>query len=472
MSNHFFKFTALVMLILSGLSSATNEPLIPKSKNDLDALTLKMQPNEKPVVVEHSWHLTTQQSKKVLGAQVGDVLWLDNFPQAINNADNSEKLYIKKPIKLTRYNIMAPGATIKHITASGGIKEISTPNLMTFSGTEAGVGLMVDSHTGDVTGLFNHMGVSMIIAGNLQTGLDFRQNNKGMALDATSQQCLTSIDNQPGDPLADIKRDLKSKSLMTKTRGTINYETIIAVDTDNEWMAGKSNNIGTATAYINSLFVNMNVFFERDTAMRLLIGDVILRTAADPYPTEPNIVLALTDFGEYWRVNNDPIDRDFAVLLSGQSIGSNSFSGIAWINQYCENGEVQNIGGGQTQTAGSYSVNRIGTNLSTGFTAQFLGHEIGHNLGSPHTHCYNPVVDSCYNDETNCYAGAVSCPAGGKGTIMSYCHFGAPEGADCGLNDEEFHPTVISLLDTRIALNSPSCIDPFGTDLIFEDGFE
>ncbi len=475
MSKSFLMFVSAIMLASAGIGQADQQRLLPSSHHSLDAINLKMQEETRAVSIEQSWNLSPQQSKQLLSAGLGQELWLDNFPQAIRTGgDTAEKSYIKKPIKLTRYNIMAPGANFQHL-GKHGLEKVSVDHLLTFSGTADGVGLMIDSRTGDVTGLHNHLGISMIISGNLQTGLDMRVNNKGMALDATSQQCLTSLDNQPADVLAELKTDLKSHSLVTKTRGAIDYEAVVAVDTDNEWMAGKGNSVATATAYINSLFVNMNVFFERDTAMRLLIGNVTLRTSPDPYPSEPNIVLALTDFGEYWRVNNDAIDRDFAVLLSGQSIPSNSFSGIAWINQYCENGTVQNIGGGQTQTAGSYSVNRIGSSLSTGFTAQFLGHEIGHNLGSPHTHCYSPEIDTCYNAEDDCYSGpVVSCPGGvgGKGTIMSYCHFGPPSGADCDLNDEEFHPTVISLLDTRIASNSPSCIAPFGFDLIFADDFE
>jgi hypothetical protein len=55
---------------------------------------------------------------------------------------------------------------------------------------------------------------------------------------------------------------------------------------------------------------------------------------------------------------------------------------------------------------------------------------------------------------------------------MSYCHFVGANGASCGTNNEDFHPTVITRLDSRMVANYPSCIQDLGSDIIFEDGFE
>ena len=55
---------------------------------------------------------------------------------------------------------------------------------------------------------------------------------------------------------------------------------------------------------------------------------------------------------------------------------------------------------------------------------------------------------------------------------MSYCNFGAPNGAGCGQNRLEFHPTVVSLFDSFIASHTPGCIDELGTAEIFADDFE
>lgn len=449
--------------------AADTEPTTHQSKpHQLNTHHISVEAKSRSVGVTQRWQPDPSLIQQWLKTPMGGSLSVATFPEVIKDLGDDVHVKSQQSITLTRYDIMAPGATITALTEQGPVK-LPHPDLLVFGDRTAGISLTLNPHNGQVSGLINQAGLSMVISGDLTQGIDFMPNDTGIPADQASQQCLTALSDQPGEPLLDLQLDMLSQNITPHIRGALDYETVVAVDTDNEWMAGKGNNTTTALNYIVALFNDMNVFYERDLSLRLLIGDVTFRIAADPYPTRSDIFDSLNDFGEHWRVNNDAIDRDFTVLLSGQNIANFSFSGIAWINQYCENGFLQ---AGGTQTVGSYSVNRIGSSLSTGFTAQFLGHELGHNMGSPHTHCYVPTVDQCYNGEAGCYAGAVSCPAGGSGTIMSYCHFGGANGADCGLNDDEFHPTVITLLDTRIVSNFPSCIQPLGSDIIFANGFE
>jgi len=374
--------------------------------------------------------------------------------------------------------LYAPGAKTYVINGSQRY-QLDLPRRQFFiaSNESIGISLMIDPQTQLVSGIINRYGTTLEIRGDLTTGLEFVNARKDGRTDENINYCGVQNEQQPHNPLADLNEVLSSQSVVENTLGSINFQTVVAIDTDNEWLAGFGNNTTNANNYIENVFMNMNVFYERDVSLRLLLGDVFLRVSPDPYTIQGNITNQLSEFGEFWRVNQDGVNRDFAMQFSGKDVPSNSFSGIAWVNQYCENGFQFNNGSGLV-TAGSYSINQIGSNLSEAFVSQFIGHELGHNLGSPHTHCYTPEIDQCFASEQGCYSGSVSCPAGGRGTIMSYCHFStASGGANCGISNEEFHPTVIGLFNTRINNNTPSCIAPFsggggGGDEIFNNGFE
>jgi hypothetical protein len=82
-----------------------------------------------------------------------------------------------------------------------------------------------------------------------------------------------------------------------------------------------------------------------------------------------------------------------------------------------------------------------------------VGHELGHNFGSHHTHCYSPPIDECFAGEGGCYGGETSCPAAGHGTLMSYCH----HKSGCG-KTQDFHPRVISHLENDMSYATGVCL--------------
>ncbi len=217
----------------------------------------------------------------------------------------------------------------------------------------------------------------------------------------------------------------------------------IAVDTDNEFMSLKfGDNTTTATNFIASLIASVSVVYERDTLVRLYQGTTFLRvsTTPDPYvqtgSDSAGRLAKLEEVSNVWNTTYAGVTRTVVAMLSGKET-SGGASGIAWITSaLC------------SKYYGT-SFNQLfvsGTTLSS-FETHVVAHEIGHNFGSPHTHCYTVPIDNCYNAQSGCYSGAASCPAAQtingvpnvKGTLMSYCHLLA----GCTATSV-FHPRTIT----------------------------
>jgi hypothetical protein len=233
------------------------------------------------------------------------------------------------------------------------------------------------------------------------------------------------------------------------------HSATIAVETDNELLNVKfGGNATTATNYIATLFAQMSVIYERDLLVRLLQGHTILRTGTtDPYTSIGTTVDKMMEFGNYWSANYSSVSRATAIMLSAR--GTAGAAGVAWIDVLCSksNGYAYN----QVFTSGtSVSVSEV----------MIVAHEIGHNFGSPHTHCYNPPLDNCYNTASGCYSGTKTCPVpttingvtGVTGTLMSYCHLG---GIACATHNV-FHPGTVALLQPKIQARVNTCIFPVG----------
>jgi len=235
-------------------------------------------------------------------------------------------------------------------------------------------------------------------------------------------------------------------------------EAVIAFDTDTELMQLKfGNNQAAALDYIADLVAAMNVMYERDLDVTLLQGDTILRVGSDPYNQNSGGAASaaeLSEFSSYWSAHYGNVDRALAAMLSGKSPSDYSASGIAWLGGLCSHSY-------------GYSFSKVFKIDYLAGDAFIAGHELGHNFGSRHTHCYEPPIDECYSGEAGCYQGPISCP-GGPGTVMSYCHI-----AGCGDNLMEFHDRVIeNILTNYVPQAIGVCIFEGGGEPLFSDGFE
>ena len=175
----------------------------------------------------------------------------------------------------------------------------------------------------------------------------------------------------------------------------------------------------SAAEYAANLFGAVSVMYRRDVNVAVLISQLVIWTAPDPF-AGPDSLTQLNAYDSWNESNRAGVPRDTAHLLANVETAG----GRAYLSALCSTGVgygVSNIDGGLAQfpTAGPYV-----------WDLMVIAHELGHNFGSLHTHCYNPPLDHCYNQEPGCYGGPVE-PTVGE--IMSYCHL--VQGVDMHFSD-------------------------------------
>jgi hypothetical protein len=190
----------------------------------------------------------------------------------------------------------------------------------------------------------------------------------------------------------------------------------------------RSSSTTNVANYLTSIFNVMCVLY-RNEGIYTSIKVINVNTATDDYQTLGSSSLAfLTKFGQLTQ--NSMGGADLAHLVSTRYNGA--LGGVAWLDVLCL-GYL-----GASQHAGPYAFSNIYANENAGtfptytWNVECMTHEMGHNLGSPHTHnCIAwtggpidgcaPTVNAAYEEDGPCAVGPIP-SAAVKGTIMSYCH--------------------------------------------------
>jgi hypothetical protein len=219
----------------------------------------------------------------------------------------------------------------------------------------------------------------------------------------------------------------------------------LAVDTDFE-LYTKAGSAANITTFIGNLIGAASTIYQRDLFTEIRISYLgIQNNVADPFLIVPgDTFAALLELGDRWH-NSPPSanPRSATTLISGKSLGA----GIAWVNTLCDSDSLQ---GGHWAGRYSYcggitppqSLAVPNPDANPNYQAPSsnywplleLTHELGHNVGSSHSHCValtptqkttygvtRNFVDECYSGEAGCSSAAQVVPAE-KGSIMSYCH--------------------------------------------------
>lgn len=200
-----------------------------------------------------------------------------------------------------------------------------------------------------------------------------------------------------------------------------------------------------ANDYVTQLIAAVGSIYRRDLNVELKISNLYIWTTADPFNTDKGAdgILDTGDqlnaYQNYLRANRTGIDRDVAHLLNYNT----ALGGIAYVDTLGRTDYSVGV-------SNVYAALTFPGDINTYYwDTAVVSHEMGHNFGSPHTHCYSPPIDCCYVQK-GCTECATATPA--AGTLMSYCHLQFGKG---GSMQMLFHPRVIDLIKNRVA-NAPT----------------
>ena len=193
-------------------------------------------------------------------------------------------------------------------------------------------------------------------------------------------------------------------------------------EVDYELYTSKQSSTLLAGAYITGLFNQVQTLY-RNESIAVQLKSYYIWTVDDGY-ADGNSGSALSDFTNKWNAKGASFDGDLAMLLAKDAGG---LGGVAWVDVLCSNSTRYAYGdiNGNYSAVPTYS-----------WDVSMVTHEIGHNLGSRHTHwCgWNTgiagacgSIDKCTTQQSG--SGCSTCTStlsnsdpSWKGTIMSYCH--------------------------------------------------
>ncbi|MDX1686054.1 MAG: M12 family metallo-peptidase, partial [Saprospiraceae bacterium] len=206
----------------------------------------------------------------------------------------------------------------------------------------------------------------------------------------------------------------EDESPLPVTTGAPCKKVNVYIEADNIMYRDFSSNMTAVTNFITAVW-NVSALIYQNEDIILGIKTIKIWNTPDPYrKNEPKNLL--DDFSS--NVKNN-IDGDIGHILTTTN---GRLGGLAWVDVLCKSYRSFN---NYNRTAMS-NINRSYRQFPVySWTVMVVTHEMGHNLGSHHTHrCVwgpqrNEALDNCEDTEGNCPPGPA--PIGG-GTIMSYCH--------------------------------------------------
>ncbi len=241
----------------------------------------------------------------------------------------------------------------------------------------------------------------------------------GMISEHGSNKVLAQLEEQPGhyvfyddkDLLADapftcgtaeeppVKREFSEGEVNSRSSRCVN----VYIECDYALYQNKGS-VQNTVNWITAVFNNVATLYQNES-ISTAISEVFVWTSMDSY-SRTSSSTALNQF----RSARQGFNGDLAHLAA---LGGNNIGGVAWLDVLC----VPSYAFAYSNVQSTYQ------NVPTySWTVMVFTHEMGHNLGSNHTHWCGwsgGALDNCYTPEGSCARGPA--PTNG-GTVMSYCH--------------------------------------------------
>ena len=352
-------------------------------------------------------------------------------------------------IDLAQYNYLANSFQVHNMDGNTETPYNYTPGKY-YSGIVHGIPGSVAAFSffnNQVFGIFSIPGVgNMVLVPNSMVGnyYDFNQhyllyNDKDLKILDHAPKCAT-------DALPDQFGHTAERTTTTLNNNVYNNCKEVRVMEVADYATYLTNGSSNAnvTNYVTALFNNQATLY-RNEGILIVLNYLQINSTTDQYQgiTTASSTAFLTMFGAVTQNTYKTAHNcDLAILLATNLNGGyGALGGVAWLQSACANYQ-------SFDSFGAYSFCDLdnGTTSSVlnfptySWDVEVLTHEMGHQVGSPHTHrcCWFPPgtgilpIDGCYATaggamEPNppaaptCAIPTPALPPGG-GTIMSYCH--------------------------------------------------
>lgn len=356
-------------------------------------------------------------------------------------------------IDLVAFDILAEGFQVATI-ANGTVLPVTVPTGKHYRGVVAGMpgSLAAFSFFNDrVYGVFSIPGVGNFnLVRNTLIADDMRQyllyNDKDLLAPPSMAGCAT--DKLP--QIESLTNGAESRNTYDNCR---DVEVYLLADYATYLDAGSS--VSTVVAYLTAVFNSVATIY-RNEGIYTSIKQINVNTTSDVYQTLAiDSYTFLITFGA--ATTNNLFGADLAHLISTRS---GNMGGIAWLNTLCSPYNA-------AQSSGPYAFSNIDDNgivvnfPTFSWNVEVIAHEMGHNLGSPHTHnCSWPggAIDGCVTLEGSCAMPVPQYPVDG-GTIMSYCHLVNGVGINFS---NGFGPLPGNVIRNKV--NTSSCVAMYAPD--------